>query len=48
MTYQSPTQDIQFALETLADLEKLATLPGLEDATHRRHRADDRRRREVL
>ena len=33
MTYQSPTQDIQFALETLADLEKLATLPGLEDAT---------------
>jgi len=33
MTYQSPTQDIQFALETLANLEKLATLPGLEDAT---------------
>ena len=33
MTYQSPTQDIQFALETLADLENLASLPGLEDAT---------------
>ena len=24
MTYQSPTQDIQFALETCANLEKLA------------------------
>ena len=33
MTYQSPTQDIQFALETLADIENLSTLPGLEDAT---------------
>jgi len=33
MTYQSPTQDIQFALETLANLDHLATLPGLEDAT---------------
>ena len=33
MTYQSPTQDILFALETLADLNNLATLPGLEDAT---------------
>ena len=33
MTYQSPTQDILFALETLAGLDHLATLPGLEDAT---------------
>ena len=33
MTYQSPTQDILFALETLADLNQLSTLPGLEDAT---------------
>ena len=33
MTYQSPTQDILFALETLADIDHLATLPGLEDAT---------------
>ena len=33
MTYQTPTQDIMFALETLADLPALAELPGLEDAS---------------
>ncbi|MGB1081521.1 MAG: acyl-CoA dehydrogenase family protein, partial [Alphaproteobacteria bacterium] len=33
MTYQSPTQDIVFALQTLADLDRLGDLPGLEDTS---------------
>ncbi|MBB25658.1 MAG: acyl-CoA dehydrogenase [Geminicoccus sp.] len=33
MTYQSPTQDIVFALQTLADLDRLCELPGLEETS---------------
>ena len=36
MTYQSPTQDIVFALQTLADLDRLGDLPGLEDTSGHR------------
>lgn len=33
MTYNAPLQDIIFVLEDLCDLDSVATLPGLEDAT---------------
>ncbi len=33
MTYTAPIQDMQFVLEDLCDLDAVAALPGLEDAT---------------
>lgn len=33
MTYNAPLQDMIFVLEDLCDLDSVATLPGLEDAT---------------
>ncbi|WP_281982474.1 acyl-CoA dehydrogenase [Thalassorhabdomicrobium marinisediminis] len=33
MTYSAPLQDMQFVLEDLCDLEAVAGLPGLEEAT---------------
>jgi len=32
-TYTAPIEDIKYALEHIADLESIATLPGLEEAT---------------
>lgn len=33
MTYHAPLQDMLFVLEDLCDLNAVAELPGLEDAT---------------